>query len=139
MRQRTFAKKTPRVLIEDADGALRLSDFTAFEAAGLGVTMCSGPEPGHGFDCPAVAGFQCPLVEAADAIMFTGASRRDRRIVLDAVRASRPDVPVLVEVTRRPPGDRDELPPGCIPLPMPSSIDAQVEAVRRAAIAATVR
>ena len=139
MHQRTMSKRAPTVLVEDPDGALAISDFSAFEQAGLGVMLCSGPAPGMAFDCPVVAGGRCPMADDADVVLFAMSGRSDRRLVLEALRQSRPDLPILVEVARKHAGEDHDLPPGCTPLPMPSTVAAQIEAVRRAALAAAVR
>lgn len=139
MDQRTLSRRVPTLLVEDPEGVLGRADFSAFKAAGIGVSVCSGPPPGAGFDCPAVAGARCPLADAADVVLFAMTGRTDRRLVLEALRASRPDVPILVEVARRAPGADYGLPPGCTPLLMPSTVAEQIDAVRRAARSVAVR
>jgi hypothetical protein len=116
----------PRVLVEDDHEALAISDFSLFEQAGLDVAFCSGP----GDDpraCPLLRGEPCPVLARANAVLHG----LDPALGIAAIiRRQHPDLPVVVEQRRGPGGD---LPPeGCAPLPYPSSVKGQIDAVWRA-------
>ena len=119
-----------RVLVENPSAALRFADFTTFREHGLDVALCSGPES-EDDRCPLADGQPCPLAAAADVIVF-GLDRDSvaSRQVLDELRARHPGTPVAVEVARSRVGQPGVLPPGCVPLPFPSSIRAQMRAIR---------
>ena len=119
-----------RVLVENPSAALRFADFTIFRENGLDVALCSGPEA-DGDRCPLAHGQPCPLAGAADVIVF-GLDRDSAaaREVLEQMRARHPSTPVAVEVHRSRVGQPGALPPGCVPLPFPSSIAAQMRAIR---------
>jgi hypothetical protein len=92
----------PRVLIEDDHPALAISDFSLFEQAGLDVAFCSGPSEDPRV-CPLLRGAPCQVLAHAEAVA------EQRR------------------------GAGGDLPPeGCAPLPYPSSVKGQIDAVWRA-------
>lgn len=81
-----------RLLIEDPDPVLALSDFDTYQEAGIDVALCAGPAAAG--DCPLHAGMECPLLSEADVVLHhlpadTG--------VLEAIQ-SRPEHPPLVTV-----------------------------------------
>ena len=86
----------PTVLIEDPEGVVGSCEVARLEAAGFGVLVCSGPPPGMGFDCPVVAGARCPLADQADVVLFAPSDRTDRRWILEGLRSTRPDLPIIV-------------------------------------------
>lgn len=120
-----------QLLVESPDPALAISDFTAFRQAGFDITLCEGPLA-EANECPLVNGEPCPLATEADVVLFDlgedgdDAARRSR--VLDAIRAFRPDLPIVVRSATAPPGtaDADTIGPA-------TSVAGQVEALCRAA------
>lgn len=119
----------PRVLVETADRALLISDFRFLGDAGFDVAVCAGPgdDPRR---CPLLRGEGCELVAEADVVLHA----LDPRLHLAAaVKAARPDLPVLVERQRRRDGPPAPVAEGCVPLDMPCSLQAQLQAIRHAA------
>jgi hypothetical protein len=116
----------PRVLIEDDHEALAISDFSLFEQAGLDIAFCSGP----GEDpraCPLLRGEPCPVLARAEAVLHG----LDPALgIAAAIRRQRPDLPVVAEQRHGPGGTL--APEGCTPLPYPSSVKGQIDAVWRA-------
>ena len=118
----------PRVLVEDDDPALAISDFSAYRQANFDVGFCSGPGSTPEA-CPLLRGKDCELLAGADVVLH----RLDRGLgIAAAIRRQRPDIPVLVE--QRSPADAGmtAVPEGCLPLPYLSSVQGQVDALRRA-------
>ncbi len=117
----------PRVLVEVDDPALAISDFSMFRQAGFDVGVCSGP--GRTPEaCPLLRGQDCELLAGADVVLH----RLDAGLgIAAAIRRQRPDIPVVVE---RPSADADmpAVPEGCLPLSYLSSVQGQVDALRRA-------
>jgi hypothetical protein len=119
-----------RLLVETRDPALAVSDFTAFRRAGFEITLCEGPLA-EASECPLVDGEPCPLATEADLVMFDLGDDRDdaaqRACVLDAMRAFRPDLPIVVRSATPTPGtaDADTIRPT-------TSVTGQVEALWRA-------
>jgi hypothetical protein len=116
----------PRVLIEDDHPALAISDFSLFEEAGLDIAFCSGPgeDPGA---CPLLCGEPCPVLARAQAVLHG----LDPGLgIATAIRRQRPGLPVVVEQRHGPGGTL--APEGCTPLPYPSSVKGQIDAVWRA-------
>jgi hypothetical protein len=124
-------EQRPRVLIEDANPALAASDFAAYADAGFDVAVCSGPEQAE--ECPVLRGADCPLAANADVALF-GPDRLFGvgREVLEAFGRRYPATARLVSVARRDSEGRYSLPEGCTPLPFPTSVSGQVDAVRSA-------
>jgi hypothetical protein len=133
MEQRAFSPRShtgqvrPRLLIEDPDGALQVSDFRLFDEAGLDVALCHGPEPCD--PCPLVEEGRCGLAEEADVVLIGSGMAPYRADVAAAHRRSRPDRPVVVAVSRH---DGEVPPQGCVPLTVPLSVGGQIRAVWRA-------
>jgi hypothetical protein len=90
----------PRVLIEEADGAVRWAGTRALTAAGYDVADCAGPQGMGRKQCPAVTTGSCALAEEADAI-YTSLPWGDpgSRDVLLALRSAYPDTPIVVEAS----------------------------------------
>jgi len=121
----------PRVLIEDANPALAVSDFASYRHAGFDVSVCTGPEEDG--ECPLTRGEECPLAAAADVVVFGpdrlfGAGRE----VMEAFCERYPASAKLVGVARRAPEGRYSIPVGCEPMPFPTSLTGQLDAVRSA-------
>lgn len=57
-----------RLLIEDDDPVLAISDFDCYHDAGMMVALCSGPGPDAG-TCPVLSGGPCHLLSAADVVL----------------------------------------------------------------------
>jgi len=124
-----------RLLVEDPDPALAVSDFVEFRMAGFDVAVCSGPRASP-CECPLLRDGVCGLVDECDVLLF-GLSRSTMGSgsVLRAVRHARPDLPVLVR-------DIDAavpLPTGCKPLPRETSVSGQLRALRNAAARSRAR
>lgn len=117
-----------RLLVETTDPALLISDFRFLADAGFDVATCAGPDHDP-YQCPMLHGEECELVEKADVVLH--ALDPGLRIAA-AIKTSHPDLPVLVERTRRRDGPPVPVPEGCVPLDMPSSVDGQLVAIRRA-------
>lgn len=126
----------PRLLVEDASGAMREAEFRSFEAAGFEVALCTGPDAERA--CPLVEHGECKLAEEADVVLFgLGATDEHGREVLRALRRRFPGTPVVVEVPREQRGQ--DLPRGCHALDFPASIEGQIRAVWEALEAARSR
>jgi hypothetical protein len=118
----------PRVLIEDDHQALAISDFSLFEQAGLDIAFCSGPGEGPRA-CPLLRGEPCPVLARAETVLHG----LDPALgIATAIRRQHPGLPVVVEQRRRPGADQPPAPEGCTPLPGPSSVKGQIDAVWRA-------
>jgi hypothetical protein len=113
------------VVVESDDAALAICDFIAFASAGFDVVVCSGP--GEGRHCQAIEGEPCPLAGDADVVLNAIRDPEVQRRVAAAVRATSPDVPMVVCTH-----DDEGLPEGCVPLVPTSSIAGQTAALRRA-------
>jgi hypothetical protein len=137
-----------RILVEDDQPALAISDFSLLGYAGFDVAFCSGPgsDPGA---CPLLAGCECPVAARADVVLHG----LDPRLgIAAAIRRRHPATAVLIKQPRlaappaqpvaapgqaatapRPAGEPAlEVPPGCVPLPFGCSVPGQVDAARRA-------
>lgn len=117
----------PRVLIEDHHPPLLISDFSLFEQAGLDVGFCSGPNRDPGA-CPLLQGRPCPALAGADAVLH---GLDPGFGIAAAIRRSYPDLPVVLQVERRPDGSLPHLPEGCYPIPYPASVKGQIAALWR--------
>jgi DNA-binding NtrC family response regulator len=118
----------PRVLVEDDDPALAISDFSLFRDAGFDVAVCCGP--GHRPEaCPLLRGQECDVLARADAVLHG----LDPRLgVAAAIRQRHPDIAVVAEQHRRVDGTLEAVPDGCVALTYPCSVKGQLDAVRRA-------
>jgi hypothetical protein len=115
-----------RLLIESRAPGSAIADFDAFRCAGFEVTVCEGPGATP-MECPLVRGEPCPLVDEADVVLFEPDDLPWHPAVLGALRASRPDLPVVVR-TAEPAGDHG----GCPTIPTTTSVNGQVSALHKA-------
>lgn len=118
-------------MVETDDPTLAISDFTCFRDAGFDVAVCHGPDADHA--CPATSGGRCDLVDDADVVLNALRDPDDQCIVIAAVRESDPTVPIVVTP---PTGFDDQLSEECTVLPPATSINGQIDVLRRAALAA---
>lgn len=58
-----------RLLIEDPDPVLALSDFESYREAGIEVALCSGPGPDQNGRCPVLTRGRCPILSGADVVL----------------------------------------------------------------------
>lgn len=122
--------RRPRVLIEDDDRVLAVSDLHQFGDAGFDVAVCSGPGVSRS-ECPLLSGTACPLVDGADVVLH----RLDPALgIEEVVRRSRPDIAVVATVHRC---GRTVAPDGAgttqlRPLDSTSSLSAQLRTLRSA-------
>lgn len=68
--ERTHEVVAPRILVMSRDPVVREGWARYFEARGLAVSRCTGPEARH---CALELGPHCPLQEAADAAYYDNA------------------------------------------------------------------
>jgi hypothetical protein len=120
--------RRPRVLIEDDDPALAVSDFSRFAQAGFDVAYCSGPASAPG-DCPVLQGRRCNLLAGADAVLHRldpgwGAAAAIRRLY--------PGMTVVVPQEPGADGQPAAVPDGCLPIPGTTSVPGQIAALRQA-------
>jgi hypothetical protein len=119
-----------RLLVESPEPGIDIDNFDAFRYAGFEVTVCEGPASDVR-ECPVVRGESCPLMSEADVVMFDLADDPARRAeVLAAMRATRPDLPIVV----RSAGPLPETARGCPAILTTTSINGQVSALRKAAL-----
>ena len=119
------AGQRPRILIEDADPGLAISDFSLFEQAGFDVAYCSGPDQDLS-GCPLLLGQQCPVLAGADAVLHG----LDPALgIAAAVHRQRPGIPVVVEQRRRADGSLQPIAEGCTALAYPCSVKGQIDAL----------
>lgn len=118
----------PRVLIEDGNPALAISDFSMFERAGFDVAFCSGPQRDPSA-CPLLRGQRCPVVAGADAVLHG----LDPKLgIAAAIRRQSPCTPVIVEQELGPDGRMPPVPEGCLPLVSSCSVRGQIDALWQA-------
>jgi hypothetical protein len=127
-----------QLLVESPDPLLAISNFDAFRDAGFEVMVCGGPgvDPG---ECPVVRGEECPLMAAADIVLFDLDGEPPRRSemlttsrskVLAAMRANRPELPIVVMSETPPP----EAATGCPTIRPITSVGGQVAALQKAVL-----
>jgi len=92
----------PRILVEVPGG--RWGAEEAARAAGFTVVTCAGPAAGRG-RCPVLSGEPCPLAEGADVIVHGLRDDETGGAVLAGLRATRPEVPVVVQRPPARPGE----------------------------------
>lgn len=126
-RTSTEGKPPPQLLVESDDPYGAMVDVLPFVDAGFDVVVCGGPATGE--PCPALDGQPCPLVTDADLVLNAVSDTERQTAIASAVRATTPDVPVVVRV--RPDVDAD-MPPGCLRLSASQGMSAQVSAIGRA-------
>jgi hypothetical protein len=118
------------LLIESPESGLDISDFSAFRCAGFEVSVCGGPAT-DAAECPVVRGEQCPLLAEADVVLFdldSGPSTRSK--VLAALRANRPDLPIVVR-SNDPPGSPAHADPT---IRTTTSVNGQIAALQKAVL-----
>lgn len=122
----TPASHLPRILIEDDEPSLAISDFSLFDRAGFDVAFCSGPGSSQ-TSCPAMRGEQCRVLAGADAVLHG----LDPRLgVAAAICHQRPGIPVVLKRRRQADGSVRPVPEGCLPLAPECSVRGQIEALR---------
>lgn len=120
----------PRLLVEDDDPALAVSDFSLFREAGFDVALCRGPGSTAG-DCPLLCGEECDLFARADVVLHG----LDPRLGVSAIiRGTKPAVGVVTIARHQSGAPSSTYPdwPHCVSLPASASVDAQIQALRRA-------
>jgi len=134
MQQRMFSplagfrrRSRPRLLVEDPNPALHVSEFRFFEGAGFDVALCSGPCRDDA--CPLVQGGGCQLIDCADVVLMGPGMADHRAEVAAGIHRRRPGLPVVVQIPR---ADAGQCPAGCIPDTYPVSVEGQVRALWRA-------
>lgn len=118
-----------RLLIESRSPGAAIANFDAFRCAGFEITVCEGPSATP-TECPLVRGERCPLVDEADVVLFEADDQPWRAAVLGAVRASRPDLPVVLRAQ----DPATEGYAGCTTIHTTASVNGQVYALRKAAM-----
>jgi hypothetical protein len=91
----TRTRHIPRLLVEDDDPALAVSDFSRFRQAGFEVAWCSGPT-GSSDACSLLRNGDCPLVRGADVVLHGLSSQAQ---IASAIRAAHPET-ALVQIVR---------------------------------------
>jgi hypothetical protein len=115
-----------RLLIESRAPGVDIANFDAFQCAGFDVAVCDGPGE-RPSECPLVRGEPCSLVDDADVVLFEPCDLPWRTAVLGALRASRPELPVVVR-TDEPAEDYG----GCQTIHTTTSVNGQVSALHKA-------
>jgi hypothetical protein len=127
-----------QLLVESPDPLLAISNFDAFRAAGFDVMVCGGPGVDAG-ECPVVRGEACPLMAAADIVLFDLDGEPPRRTemltasrskVLAAMRANRPELPIVVMSAAAPPDAAAD----CPTIRPITSVGGQVAALQKAVL-----
>ena len=113
-----------RVVIEDGDPALAISDFAMYEQAGLEVVVCGGPGAAHPDGCPLLHDEPCDLLESADVVLHGLASPA----IAAAVRRAHPEVGLVVRADL----DGAAAAAGVEVLPASTSVSGQIRTLRRA-------
>lgn len=135
VRRRTWgsasrAGRRPRVLIEDDQPPLAISDCSMFEQAGFDVAFCSGPD-GDLAACPVRRGRPCPLLMGADVVLHG----LDPALgVAAAIGRHSPGLPLVAEQHRGADGSLAPVPEGCLPLVFPCSVRGQIDALWQALV-----
>jgi hypothetical protein len=120
--------RRPRVLVEDDDTALAVSDFSLFAQAGFDVAYCSGPGDNPG-DCPVLRGQRCRLAAGADVVLHG----LDPELgVAAALLRQQPGLRILAWQRHGTDGRPRPVPDGCEPLAEGSSVPGQIAAARSA-------
>jgi len=101
-----------RVLVEHADEARGLALASALRGAGYAVAVCPGPESPE--PCPLAGHEGCAIAHDADAVFFSlGLGSPATRDILQALKASFPVTPILVEATVDETAEWQDLLRGC--------------------------
>jgi hypothetical protein len=127
-----------QLLVESPDPLLAISNFDAFRDAGFQVMVCGGPGL-DAHECPVVRGEPCPLMAAADVVLFDLDGEPPRRSemltasrseVLAAMRANRPELPIVVMSAAAPPDAATD----CPTIRPITSVGGQVTALQKAVL-----
>jgi hypothetical protein len=119
-----------RLLVESAEPGVDIANFDAFRYASFEVTVCEGPAS-DARECPVVRGDSCPLMSEADVVLFDLDSDPARRSeVLAAMRATRPDLPIVV----RSADPAAEAAAGSPTIRTTTSVNGQVSALHKAVL-----
>jgi hypothetical protein len=127
-----------QLLVESPDPGLAISNFDAFRDAGFEVMVCGGPGV-DAHECPVVGGEPCPLMAAADIVLFdldgdppwrSEVLTTSRSEVLAAMRANRPELPIVVMSA----APAAETASGCATIRPTTSVGGQVTALQRAVL-----
>jgi hypothetical protein len=98
----TWAERTssPRVLVEDPDGAVLAAAELFLRRDGFEFAGCAGPHGEGRRGCPLAAGGECALAAGAD-VVYSNLSWDEpaNRTVLTALRERYPHTPVVVEAS----------------------------------------
>ena len=116
--------------MESADRALAISDFSAYAAAGLDVSLCPGPGEAAAA-CPLLQGQPCSLVDAADVVLHALGGNPFAPDILAALCQRPIGVPVVAMVD---PLEPRALPDECEALVATASVPGQIRVLRRAAL-----
>jgi hypothetical protein len=125
-------RRTPpwRLLVESTEPGMEISNFDAFRNGGFEVTLCQGPAA-DARECPVMRGEPCPLMTEADVVLFDLDSDPPvRSKVLAAMRANRPDLPIVVRSAATAP----EAAGGCTTIITTTSVGGQVAALQKAVL-----
>jgi hypothetical protein len=96
------ATQRPRVLIEHADYGVAFAAERILERKGYDLAVCGGPDHLRGARCSLVSQGRCELADKADVVVHgLNPDHAEYREVLCALRAHRPELPVVVEVKAR--------------------------------------
>jgi len=107
-------RRGARVLVEHPDPVWRWAARQRLESAGYEVATCGGPSVLPRGRCPLIAGEPCRALEGAEVVINgLGTRYAASRAVLEAVRAARPELPVIVELTQLQIRELDDVLPGC--------------------------
>jgi hypothetical protein len=118
------------LLVESHEPGMEISNFDAFRCAGFEVTVCQGPGE-EASECPIVRGEPCPLLADADVVFFDLDDESPQRSeVLAAMRADRPDLPIVVRSS----ATSSSAARGCATIGVATSVSGQVAALQKAAL-----
>ncbi len=126
---------TARVVIESRDSASAAATASTLQARGYDSVVCAGPGGRDG--CPLVSEGRCELIEDADVTYFDlDLDDADERAVLESMRASYPQMPVVVEVPNSVALRHASLLAGChVVLPYSAErLEQAIEAATRGAV-----
>ena len=119
-----------RLLVESPEPGMDISNFDAFRNTGFEVTVCEGPSV-DAHECPVVRGEPCPLMAEADVVLFDlDSDPLTRSQVLAAMRATRPDLPIVVRSASSAPATAG----GCTTIRPTTSVGGQVSALQKAVL-----
>lgn len=122
----------PRVLVEEADGAMAWAMSDALREAGFQVVTCRGPDARERVECPLVRGEGCEAAETADLVVCDLLTCDGADDVIAALRSRGRSTPILrgFPFGHRAFGEPADA--GVTPLPLPYRADELVEAATQA-------